>query len=373
MSNDENSTTSSYILLSPPINERSYSGDYVPPCKHIRHPLLDTVPDPLDISSENILQCASNKIADIHSICNLSTLYREKQPDGVEYPSSFIHSYDSDIKEINANRGGYWVKNEENNKKPLKVCIYDLNRIDNIKQAQEYVQIFGNRNATADEIFSKICSMTTTEGCPDDPKTGKPMPKCMLLRDTREHGNVCRDWAEKADKKLVNKLKYNWCYKEENRNTNDCKCLARAFDKEFQDISGSFQGYDAACWYTPCNDSSPYLKLDEDHHCSLNICQTVFDLRNNRDVKLDNVYSNINCTFIEHPVTSEPDRNVIKDEETKNIPIPLVKNIIKENLPSPKYKSEKNVQPTVIKDTVWSFNNFLLLCSGLLIFLFYLN
>lgn len=312
-----NMTTSPSIILSPPIYDETFQeGDYDPPCKVTRnHPVLSTAIDPQDKQGKCI---SAMSRPDIASICNLG-----------------IYPYSSNAKRctpsfrqpacLNPAIGFYWTQDQRGNMQ--KVCEYDIDLIDDISMGLSYVEKYGDRNYGADLILSKLCSLTTTEKCPINPETGKPFKKCMFLRstDTNGYGDMCREWARKAEVSLVNKIKSDWC--EANLDAEDCKCLNRKYDPNFQKLSEYFHDHDSYCWYAPCSDSGSYLTLDLPHQCLTVNCQVIYDVKNNRDVDLSNLNSRISC-----------------DEET-------LRKIAESRNPKPPIPDPTPVQPTPIPPT----------------------
>lgn len=173
-----------------------------------------------------------------------------------------------------------------------KICEYDLDLFDSVAQGREYMNKFGRTGENVDRIMSQVCGMITQKDCPINPDTGERMKECMVLRSENRDGDTCQDWAIRADPLLIDRMKTRWCTV--NRNAEDCKCINRAFDPEYKDLKRYFQQNDS-CWYAPCSNTGAYLTHSTKEDCTANICQVVYQLKNNNDVIIKNVKNAIQC------------------------------------------------------------------------------
>lgn len=204
-----------------------------------------------------------------------------------------------------------------------KICEYDLDLFDSVLQGRQYMNKFGRTGENVDRIMSKVCSMTTTKNCPIDPDTDQPMKECMVIRAENADGDTCQDWAIRADPLLVDRMKTRWCT--ENKDAVDCKCINRGYDKDYKDLKRYFQQNDS-CWYAPCAKTGVYLTYSTKEDCTANICQVVYQLKNNNDVVIKNVKNAIQCYGYGPSVESEQPGEippVPRDPVTKTGSIPF--------------------------------------------------
>lgn len=269
------------FVLSPEIYDSPFTGKlYPPPCRIRQHSKLyngindKIIADPL--SSGLCLDISSQEEM---SVCNLPLSKNTKYCD-VE---KLI------VKEICLQPciSKYWVEGNHT------ICEYDLDLIDDISQAKEYTKKFGINNSGAKEIFKKACFLPTNVDCPINPATGLPMNQCAYIRANNYHGEMCRDWFTTLPTEEKNLLKKNFCLK--NPRSEDCKCLNRGTDKEFQKLSAYFQNHDSYCWYYPCNNSDNYMIEEKPHDCNSVICQTIFDLKASGNLNLSEIFPKISC------------------------------------------------------------------------------
>lgn len=155
-----------------------------------------------DISFENkCIKSLNNQ--NLISQCNFKTLgSSNKMCDEIDNDENFKLCHQPAVgTEINLNSGEI-------------ICNYDLDLIDDIEMLEEFYNKFGILDKSADKVFQKLCSLTTTDNCMINKDTNKPFTKCMYLFSNNKYGNICNEWANVKDKKkIVNEMITNWCKK----------------------------------------------------------------------------------------------------------------------------------------------------------------
>jgi hypothetical protein len=127
-------------------------------------------------------------------------------------------------------------------------CLFDRNMIDNVKQVDDALHIFGPDQGKV--IQDAFCEWKTTKDCPPDMKNG-----CSRYFAVNSDGDYCRDLFNKKSDVEKDISIFNYCTR---NNTDECKCVNRASDPEYVKLKQGNPFLDS-CWYIPCANSTRYL------------------------------------------------------------------------------------------------------------------
>lgn len=202
----------------------------------------------------------------------------------------------------------------------FQYCVYDTNEFKNAtyKDIQNfktyYCDMYANQDACGrnyDEIMTKWCAAQVSENCPNDPMSGKQPPKCAryVTRNSTNDadGYHCRDWIE-SKKDLTTKHKYLdaigaiYCME---YNTNECLCVNRGTNKNYQETKSSGAMNDG-CWWNPCvasaNSQDFYFipsevdtRFNQTDMCPTNICASFMDVEGHNKTNVSHNKEYINC------------------------------------------------------------------------------
>ena len=169
-------------------------------------------------------------------------------------------------------------------------CVFDLAKIDRIDQLNQYKKQFNGEFVGT--VNSTFCEQKVNT-CP----TGFTGEGCSRLRSVGDDGEFCRSWLATLPSKEADAIMQNYCLL---NNTTECKCINRLNDPEYQRTK-KVAPFSDNCWYKPCAVAqSIYLvphELDERTDCPKNICQQIIDVADARKVDINDIKTNINCSF----------------------------------------------------------------------------
>jgi hypothetical protein len=157
---------------------------------------------------------------------------------------------------------------------PNLKCVYDLNKIDTKDQVDNFTRIWGNN----DNVMAAYCERPSG-ACPEG------MESCSRLKSIDEGSDMCRNWyATLASDRLRDAAEQNYCFR---YNTEDCRCVNRTLTEEYN-ILKKGNPINDKCWFIPCSNPSRYFVPSEltNGTCPENVCEIVFDIYKNRDVKI---------------------------------------------------------------------------------------
>lgn len=200
-------------------------------------------------------------------------------------------------------------------------CIYPQNRFVHVQQYDYFVnQAFPGQatDEAKDAILINICGRPAsqlgnmsdgtpyTSYCPTDPKTEEKMSDCAIMslndpdiNNNLGYGHTCKNWCTQSSSGACDTAMTNTC---NIKNTPDCACVTRQFDKDYEILVNSGLSLPAACWWIPCTGTQfePYLvpsqEFTDRKSCQigkLTICNDVIAAINSSgaqfNIKEDNV------------------------------------------------------------------------------------
>ncbi len=224
----------------------------------------------------------------------------------------------------NAGPNGCEKQSDFNSDFVYQNCIYDTNAYKDASSQQ--VQAFKTNycpnvdptredrcGRNHDEIMVKWCSaQVESSNCPSDPISGQSSNKCAryVTVDTSQvtgDGETCRQWInDKKDAttrhKYIDAVASEYCSK---YNTNECLCINRGLDKQYQETKSTAPMNDG-CWWNPCVKAfhpNYYFKpsdVDTEFNsamCPQNICASFNNVSGFNESHVKNNQEYIDCDF----------------------------------------------------------------------------
>lgn len=175
---------------------------------------------------------------------------------------------------------------------PNIACTFNLDHIDTADQLREFSRKFPKN--LRDTLMTSFCGSQVTINCAPGLETG-----CSRFLTTDDEGILCRDWLASLSKDRQDAVMRNYCL---GNNTDDCKCINRTFDPDYENVKVLSNYFSDNCWYRPCaNNSSIYLVPNAlfEKQCATNVCQQIIDVQTQGQVDVSGNTNNINCNFKE--------------------------------------------------------------------------
>jgi Pox virus entry-fusion-complex G9/A16 len=173
---------------------------------------------------------------------------------------------------------------------PNLKCTFDLDKIDRADQLAVYMEKFNAQHSNT--LLSAFCTKQISGPCPKGLESG-----CSKLLATNENGRVCRQWLSSLPRDTQDATMRDYCLRND---TNDCKCINRTTDPEYDRVKELNNYFTDNCWYKPCaNSENIYLvpnRLSE-NTCAVNVCQQIIDAHAKGTIEISGNVNNINCNF----------------------------------------------------------------------------
>jgi len=175
----------------------------------------------------------------------------------------------------------------------------------------------GDRNG--DSWFISGCDITPTTD-----------PNYSII--AKKRASLSKDWNKDrapstslAEQEYVkNTIKTDWCALLPNKLKEQCKCINRDYYSDYADMKNAGLAAEDYCWWSACNGSSDkYLRVElapyeygkTNVHCPANLCPSILQVINSKNVKLQNVQLNTVCN---NDGTTQPEQPSKIDDKPTN-------------------------------------------------------
>lgn len=179
-------------------------------------------------------------------------------------------------------------------------CQYPVDQFTTIGALTTYLNTtdFGNslqnpnfNDPNLDVIMQTFCA-STTQDCPTNPLTGKPMPICSNFVSTQTFPGTnttaqsfCSDWA-KVNADVAQTIRVQYC--QDNPENEDCQCIQANRNPIFQQLSNLTKSQEGVnpnaipinCWWVPCQPQSDTTFLpctNCSQPCEANFCDVIIN------------------------------------------------------------------------------------------------
>ena len=175
---------------------------------------------------------------------------------------------------------------------PNLKCMYDLNKIDKIDQLRAYSSKF--KDDSINTVMGAFCGKRVSTDC-----AAGLGGECSRFLAVNDGGRVCREWMASLPRDSQDAVMRDYCLAND---TEDCKCINRTTDPDYQRLKSLGNYFSDRCWYRPCaNSESIYLVPNRvgSAECAANVCQQIIEAHAEGKIDISGNVNQINCAFPE--------------------------------------------------------------------------